>query len=51
MQKDTAYELDVDTIKDYEFLDDFKKDIQDIFGVLDRKDMYEQTIQKVSFFY
>lgn len=45
MQKETAYELNVDTIRDF---DDFKKDIQDIFRVLDRSDTYEQTIQKVS---
>lgn len=45
MQNDSAYELEVDIIKDYT---DVRKDIQDVVSVIERDDNYEETIQKVS---
>lgn len=44
MQKDTAYELQVEIIKDFS---DVRKDIQDVFNVIDRGENYLETVQKV----
>ena len=44
MQDDTAYELEVDIIKDFA---DVRKDIQDVVSVIERDDNYGDTIQKV----
>lgn len=45
MQKDTAYELQVDIEKDYS---GFKKDIETISKLIDRGDYnYEETVQRV----
>lgn len=44
MQNDTAYELEVDIIKDYTGV---RKDIQDVINVIERDDNYEEMIQKV----
>ncbi|KAG5674332.1 hypothetical protein PVAND_004307 [Polypedilum vanderplanki] len=43
MQKDTAYELQVDIEKDYS---DFRKDIESISKLIDRGDNYEETVQR-----
>lgn len=48
MQKDTAYELQVDIDKDFS---DFRKDIESIFNFIDRDDNYAETIQKVRISY
>ena len=47
MQKDTAYELQVDIEKDYS---GFKEDIESVSKLIDRGENYEETIQRVSFF-
>lgn len=44
MQNETAFELEVDIIKDY---GDVRKDIQDVVSVIERDDNYEEIIQKV----
>lgn len=44
MQNDTAYELEVEIIKDYT---DVRKDIQDVVNIIERDDNYEKTVQKV----
>lgn len=44
MQSDTAYELQVEIIKDYA---DVRKDIQDVVNIIERDDNYEKTVQKV----
>lgn len=46
MQKDTAYELQVDIEKDYS---DFRKDIESISKLIDRGDNFEETVQRVKF--
>lgn len=45
MQKDTAYELQVDIEKDYS---DFRRDIECISKLIDRGENYDETVQKVS---
>lgn len=44
MQKDTAYELQVDIEKD---ISDFRKDIEGISNFIKRNENYEETFQKV----
>lgn len=44
MQKDTAYELDVEIIKEYA---DVRKDILDVLNVIERGDNFRETLQKV----
>lgn len=44
MQKDTAYELQVEIEKDYS---DFKKDVETISNFIERNENYEETLQKV----
>jgi hypothetical protein len=44
MQKETAYELQVDIDKDFS---DFRKDIEIISNFIDRDENYAETIQKV----
>jgi hypothetical protein len=44
MQKDTAYELQVDIEKEYS---EFRKDIESVSRFIDRGENYEETIQKV----
>lgn len=44
MQKDTAYELQVDIDKDFS---DFRKDIEIISNFIDRDENYAETIEKV----
>lgn len=45
MQKDTAYELEVEIDKDYS---NFKKDIESISDFIKRNENYEEAFQKVS---
>lgn len=45
MQKETAYELQVEIEKDYT---DFKKDVETISNFIERNENYEETLQKVS---
>lgn len=45
MQKETAYELQVEIEKDYS---DFKKDVETISNFIERNENYEETLQKVS---
>lgn len=47
MQKDTAYELQVDIEKDYS---GFKEDIESVSKLIDRGENYEETIQRVGFY-
>ena len=44
MQKETAYELQVEIEKDYS---DFKKDVETISNFIERNENYEETLQKV----
>ena len=44
MQKDTAYELQVDIEKDYS---SFKEEIESVSKMIDRGENYEETIQRV----
>lgn len=45
MQKETAYELQVEIEKDYS---DFKKDVETISNFIEQNENYEETFQKVS---
>jgi hypothetical protein len=46
MQKDTAYELQVDIEKDYS---SFKEEIESVSKLIDRGENHEETIQRVGF--
>lgn len=46
MQKDTAYELQADIVKDY---GDVRNDIQDVLNVVERGDDFAETVRKVGF--
>lgn len=45
MCKDSAYELEVEIIKDYA---DVRKDFQDVVSVIERGDNFQETVQKVN---
>lgn len=45
MQRDTAYELQVEVIKDYA---DVKNDISDVLNVIERGNNFQETVHKVS---
>lgn len=47
MQNDTAYELQVEIVKDNLF-PHVRKDIQDVVNIIERDDNYEKTVQKVN---
>lgn len=47
MQRDTAYELQVEIIKDYA---DVKNDILDVLGAIERDDNFQETVLKVRVF-
>lgn len=44
MLKETAYELEVEIIKDYASV---QKDIQDVLDLMDKGENYKDTVQKV----
>lgn len=44
MQRDTAYELQVEIVKDYA---EVKNDILDVLNVIERNDNYQETVKKV----
>lgn len=46
MQNDTAFELEVEIVKDY---NDVKSDIQEVLSVVERGDSFENVVQNVSF--
>lgn len=46
MQRDTAYELQVEIIKDY---NDFKNDIKDVLNMVEPGDNFQETVLKVMF--
>lgn len=45
MLKETAYELEVEIIKDYA---NVQKDIQDVLDLMEKGENYKDTVQKVN---
>lgn len=48
MLKETAYELEVEIIKDYT---NVQKDLQDVLDLMDKGENYKDTVQKVNYFW